>query len=85
MVDTVGSIEGIRVGLGPSRSTNGASPVVSVVIEPAAGPLDEDETIVEDGIAVFVDPEVAPLLEDKLLDLAPSGSERVQFTLTERS
>lgn len=84
MVDNVRPIEGIRVALGPSQSTNGAAPEVSVVIAPAAGPLDEDEAIVEDGITVFVAPDIAPLLEDKLLDLVPAGPERVQFTLTDR-
>jgi Fe-S cluster assembly iron-binding protein IscA len=55
------------------------------VIAPAEGPLDQDETIVDDGVAVFVDPTLAPLLEDKLLDIVPAGSEEVQFTLIDRS
>ena len=85
MVDNVAAIEGIRVKLCPSESANGAGPQMSMMIAPAAGPVDEDETIVEDGIAVFVDPGIAPLLVDKLLDLVPAGSEQVRFTLTDRS
>jgi Fe-S cluster assembly iron-binding protein IscA len=85
MVDNVTAIEGVRVALLPSESTNGAAPQVNLMIAPAAGPLENDETIVEDGVAVFVDPDIAPLLEDKLLDLIPVGAEQVRITLTERS
>jgi Fe-S cluster assembly iron-binding protein IscA len=85
MVDDVAAIKGIRLGRGPSASENGASPLTNVVIAPAAGPLDEDETIEEDGIVVFVDRDIAPLLEDKLLDLVPAGSEQVQFMITDRA
>lgn len=84
MIDRVSEIEGIRVALGPSESTNGTAPHVSVLIAPASGPLEEDDTIVEDGIAVFIDPEVAPLLDDKLLDLALVGAGQAEFTITEQ-
>lgn len=84
MIDNVAAVNGIRVAQGPSQSTNGDAPQLHVTIAPAAGPLEEDEMIVEDGIAVFVDPDIAPMLDDKLLDLIPVGSEQVQFTLTDQ-
>jgi Fe-S cluster assembly iron-binding protein IscA len=85
MVDTLDAVAGVRVAMGPSESTNGTAPQLKVTIAPAAGPMEDDETIDEDGIAVFVDPDIAPLLDDKLLDLEPAGPERMQFRLTEQS
>ena len=85
MIDTLSGISGVRVALGPSESMNGTGPQLGVIIAPAPGPVGEDRTLVEDGIRVFVDPELAPLLDDKILDLVPAGADRVRFTLTARS
>jgi Fe-S cluster assembly iron-binding protein IscA len=84
MIDDVSGIEGIRVAQAPSESQNGSAPQVAIAITPAPGPLDEDQTLMEDGINVFVDPDIAPLLDDKLLDLVSAGEDEVQFTLTEQ-
>jgi Fe-S cluster assembly iron-binding protein IscA len=84
MIDSVTGVEGIRVTHGSPSSTNGDIPNLTVVIAPAAGPLDEDQTLVKDGVAVFVDPDIAPLLVDKRLDVVPTGDDQVRFTLTEQ-
>src|SRR3954451_12336110 len=49
----------------------------------ATGPDDSDEVVEEDGAAVFLDSNVAPLLEDKLLDAKIEG-ESVSFALVEQ-
>lgn len=84
MIDTLAGIEGIRVTLGPSDSPNGNAASAGVIIAPAAGPIGDDKTLLDDGITVFVDPDVAPLLEDKLLDVTPTGADQLRFTLTDQ-
>lgn len=44
----------------------------------------DDQVIEEAGVRVFVDAELAPALDDKLLDAAVIG-DHVQFTLTEQA
>lgn len=69
MVDTLTGIEGIRVTLGPSESTNGNAAGAIVISAPAAGPGGHDQTLLLDGVAVFTDPDIARLLKDKLLEV----------------
>ena len=77
-------IQGIRVMLGPAGSSNGHGPSGGVIIAPASGPMDEDETVEQGGAAVFIDPEAAPWVEDKILDVAISGSDQLQFRLVDQ-
>jgi Fe-S cluster assembly iron-binding protein IscA len=84
IIDPAIGIEGIRVALGPSDSPNGNGPSVGVVIAPARGPTGGDQTVNQDGVAVFVDPEAAPLVEDKVLDVAPAGPDRIQLTFIDQ-
>lgn len=44
----------------------------------------DDQVVEEEGARVFVDAELAPDLDDKVLDAAVVG-DRVQFTLTEQA
>jgi hypothetical protein len=85
MTTTVAGIEGVRVTQAPPHSMNGDSPQLGVVIAPASGPQDEDETVFEDGIAVFVERDLAPLLSDKRLDVLPAGQHQIVFVLSEQS
>ena len=78
-------IRGIRVMLGPTESSNGDGPSGGVIIAPAGGPTAEDETVEEDGAAVFIEPEAVPWVEDKILDVDLSGGEQLQFTLIDQT
>jgi Fe-S cluster assembly iron-binding protein IscA len=84
MIDPFVGIEGVRVALGSSESPNGNAPSVGVMIAPARGPSEGDRTVRQDGVAVFVDPEAAALVENKVLDVAPVGRDRLQLTLTDQ-
>jgi Fe-S cluster assembly iron-binding protein IscA len=82
MIDPSTGIEGVRVALGPLDSPNGNAPSVGVMIAPAHGPSEGDRTVTRAGVAVFVDAEAAALLEDKVLDVAPAGADRLRLTLS---
>jgi Fe-S cluster assembly iron-binding protein IscA len=84
MTDTVAGINGVRVGLSPVESSNGDIPSATIVIAPASGPVGDDQTVHDDGVVVFVDPEVAPLIDDKRLEVTPAGVDQVRFALTEQ-
>lgn len=47
------------------------------------GPADTDKVAEEQGAQVFVDPQVAPLLEDKVLDAGMTEGGEIRFTLAE--
>jgi Fe-S cluster assembly iron-binding protein IscA len=85
MAEPAGRIQGIRVMLDPSGSSNGHGPSAGVIIAPASGPMDEDETVEQSGASVFVEAEAIPWVEDKILDVAPAGIDRLQFTLIDQS
>lgn len=83
MIEISGA-EGMRVALGPSDSPNGSVPSAGVIIAPASGPVEDDETVQHGGVAVFVDSAVAPLVEDKVLDVELTD-DRLRFTFTDRT
>jgi Fe-S cluster assembly iron-binding protein IscA len=85
MTEPLDRVHGIRVMLGPAGSSNGHGPSTGVIITPASGPVDEDETVEEGGAAVFIDPEAVPWVEDKILDVAVSGADQLQFTLIDQT
>ena len=69
---------GLRIS--PTRSpADGAELSLSIVEAPG----DSDRTVETDGVHVFLEPTVAELLDDKLLD-ATVDSGRVRFALFER-
>jgi Fe-S cluster assembly iron-binding protein IscA len=84
MIEPSIGIEGIRVALGPLDSPNGNAPGIGVVIAPARGPSEGDRTVRRAGIAVFVDAGAAALLEDKVLDVAPAGADRLRLTFSDQ-
>jgi len=71
---------GVRITTMPQASTNGSGPVAVFDFYPAPEPGDEDEVVEEQGVQVFLEPDVVPLLEDKLLDAELDGDE-VRFTV----
>ena len=52
----------------PQASTNGSGPVAVFDFYPAPEPGEADEVVEERGVQVFLEPDVVPLLDDKLLD-----------------
>ncbi|MFL5823451.1 MAG: hypothetical protein ACJ764_08430 [Solirubrobacteraceae bacterium] len=85
MTEPTGRIQGVRVMLGPAGSSNGHGPSAGVIIAPASGPDGEDETVEQEGAAVFIDPEAVPWVEDKVLDVDLAGGDQLQFTLIEQT
>jgi Fe-S cluster assembly iron-binding protein IscA len=71
---------GVRIATLPQASTNGSGPVAVFDFYPTPEPGDEDEIVNEQGVQVFLEPEVVPLLDDKLLDAELDGDE-VRFTV----
>jgi hypothetical protein len=84
MTCAVPGVEGVRIAQAPAASSNGSAPQICVVVAPAAGPLDDDRTLMEDGVAVFVDCAIAAMLDDKRLEVVPAGADQLQFTLTDQ-
>ena len=71
---------GVRIATLPQASTNGSGPVAVSDFYPTPEPGDEDEIVEVQGVQVFLEPEVVPLLDDKLLDAELDGDE-VRFTV----
>lgn len=71
---------GVRIATMPQASTNGSGPVAVFDFYPAPEPGDEDQVVEEQGVQVFLEPDVVPLLDDKLLDAELQGDE-VRFTV----
>ena len=67
-----------------TASSNGDGPSRKLVIALASGPAEGDRTLLRGGVAVFVESELAPLLDDKLLDVADTGTDELRFTLAEQ-
>src|SRR5437016_5648174 len=84
MTQTVAGVEGVRIAQAPVDSSNRSAPQFKVAASPAAGPLGEDQTLLQRGAAVFVDPAIAPVLDDKRLEVAPAAADWLQFTLTDQ-
>jgi Fe-S cluster assembly iron-binding protein IscA len=71
---------GVRITTLPQASTNGSGPVAVFDFYPAPEPGEDDAVVEEQGVQVFLEPEVVPLLEDKRLDAELDGDE-VRFTV----
>jgi Fe-S cluster assembly iron-binding protein IscA len=70
----------VRISAMPEASTNGNGPTTVFDFHPADGPGMGDEVVEDQGVQVFLEPEVVPYLEDKLLD-AEVTAEEVRFTV----
>ena len=64
----------------PQASSNGTGPTTIFDFYPADGPEDEDEVVDEQGVQIFLEPQVAPYMDDKLLDAEVEGNE-VHFSV----
>jgi iron-sulfur cluster assembly protein len=71
---------GVRITTLPQASTNGHGPVAVFDFYPAPEPNEGDEVVEEKGVQVFLEPDVVPLLDDKLLDAEVDGEE-FRFTV----
>ena len=71
---------GVRITTLPQASTNGSGPVAVFDFYPTPEPGDDDQIVEEQGVQVFLEREVVPLLDDKLLDAELDGDE-VRFTV----
>jgi iron-sulfur cluster assembly protein len=69
-------------GLRISQETTGDGQA-RLTLALAQAPEPSDQVVEGDSVSVFVDSDVAPLLDDKVLDAQVSGDE-VGFTLTEQ-
>ena len=69
---------GLRIQAEPTEEGR-----VSLGLTMVASPDVDDQVIEEAGARVFVEPEAAAILEDKILDATVAG-DRVQFTLSEQ-
>jgi Fe-S cluster assembly iron-binding protein IscA len=67
----------------PEASTNGSGPTTVFDFYPADGPGVGDEIVEDQGVQVFLEPDVVPYLEDKLLDAEISADE-VRFLVEEQ-
>jgi len=66
---------GVRITTMPQASTNGNGPVAVFDFYPTSEPGEADEVVEERGVQVFLEPDVVPLLDDKLLDAELDGDE----------
>jgi Fe-S cluster assembly iron-binding protein IscA len=73
----LGPESGVRIAVGEDSADG------SLEVEVTAGPRERDATIEREGARVYVESDIAPLLDDKLLDAEVEG-EQVRFTVTER-
>jgi Fe-S cluster assembly iron-binding protein IscA len=74
---------GVRISAMPEASTNGSGPTTVFDFYPADEPDMDDEVVEEQGVQVFLEPDVVPYLEDKLLDAEVTGNE-VRFTVEDQ-
>jgi Fe-S cluster assembly iron-binding protein IscA len=80
ITESVPGTAGVRVCTMPQASTNGSGPIAVFDFYPTSEPGDGDEVVEENGVQVFLEPDVVPYLEDKLLDAEVDG-EQVRFTV----
>ena len=71
---------GIRIAAMPEATTNGSGPTTVFDFYPAPQPDAGDEIVEEQGVQVFLEPDVVPFLSDKLLDAEITGDE-VRFVV----
>ena len=75
---------GVRISAIPEASTNGDGPTTVFDFHPVDGPGIDDEVVEDQGVQVFLEAEVVPYLDGKLLDAEITGEE-VHFLVEEAS
>jgi Fe-S cluster assembly iron-binding protein IscA len=73
---------GVRISAMPEASTNGSGPTTVFDFYPTEGPGAGDEVVEDHGVQVFLEAEVVPYLDGKLLDAEITGEE-VRFLVGE--
>jgi Fe-S cluster assembly iron-binding protein IscA len=76
--------EGLPEGGGVRISAQDLGDSTGLGLAVAPVPGETDQVIEEEGARIFIAPEVAPFLEDKVLDAEQQGSS-IQFSLSERA
>lgn len=85
VVNTLTTAEGRPDGTGLRISADTAPPEGGLQVEVTAGPADDDQVLAEAGVRVFLDPDAAVYLDDKVLDAKVDGQGGAQFTLGEQN
>jgi len=80
----IDAAEGLPEGGGVRISAQDVGDSTGLGMAVAPVPSDADQVIEEEGARVFVAPEVATFLEDKVLDAEQEGSS-IQFSLSDRA
>jgi iron-sulfur cluster assembly protein len=83
ITESVPGTAGVRIAAMPEASTNGNGPTTVFDFYPASEPDLGDEVVEEQGVQVFLEPEVVHFLDDKLLDAEITGDE-VRFMVEEQ-
>jgi Fe-S cluster assembly iron-binding protein IscA len=83
ITESVPGSAGVRITALPEASTNGSGPTTVFDFYPAEEPGEADEVVEDHGVQIFLEPEVVPYLEHKLLDAEVTGDE-VRFTVEDQ-
>lgn len=83
ITDSTPGCSGVRISALPEASTNGSGPSTVFDFCAVDGPGVDDEVVEEEGVHIFIEPEVAPYLDDKLLDADVDG-EQVRFIVEQQ-
>ena len=83
ITESVPGCSGVRITALPEASTNGSGPTTVFDFYPAEEPGDTDEVVRSQGVQVFLEPDVVPYLEHKLLDAEVTGDE-VRFRVEDQ-
>ena len=74
---------GVRISAMPEASTNGTGPTTVFDFYPTEGPSVGDAVVEDQGVQVFLEQDVVPYLDDKLLDAEITGEE-VRFMVEDQ-
>jgi Fe-S cluster assembly iron-binding protein IscA len=81
VVNTLTTADGQPEGTGLRISADTAPPEGGLQVQVAPGPAEDDQVLADAGVRVFLDPDAATYLDDKVLDAKVDGHGGAQFTL----
>lgn len=67
------------------RITSDGSPESAFGVSTASGPEADDQVVEQDGATVYLDPNAAAQLDDKILDAGVDGAGNLQFALGQQA
>jgi Fe-S cluster assembly iron-binding protein IscA len=85
VVNTLTTAEGQPEGTGLRISADTAPAGGGLQVQVTSGPAEDDQVLAEEGVRVFLDPDAATYLDDKVLDAKVDGQGGAQFTLGEQN